>query len=322
MLAAVSRSELLPFTDEHLDAAASLLAERHRRHRQEQPLLPPRFEDPAAAREEVEKLWRKDGAGGAIARRAGETIGYLISAPGDDSVWGANIWIEVAGHAVAEPEIVRELYATVAAGWVDAERTRHYAVVPATDAALVDSWFRLGFGQQQAYAVSAVEPTEWPAGTRKAEPRDVDALVELAPLLAAHQLDTPVFSGRGLNMSTGELRAEIEKDVASDRFGNVVAELDGRVVANFEVAPAEESSMHVGLARPERSSYLAFAITDPSARGSGLGVALTQACFAWAYEAGYETMITDWRVTNLLASRFWPARGFRPTFLRLYRSIP
>jgi hypothetical protein len=27
-------------------------------------------------------------------------------------------------------------------------------------------------------------------------------------------------------------------------------------------------------------------------------------------------------VTNLLASRFWPRRGFRTTFLRLYRSIP
>ena len=41
-----------------------------------------------------------------------------------------------------------------------------------------------------------------------------------------------------------------------------------------------------------------------------------------AYEHGYETMITDWRMTNLLASRFWPRRGFRETFLRLYRSIP
>jgi hypothetical protein len=33
-------------------------------------------------------------------------------------------------------------------------------------------------------------------------------------------------------------------------------------------------------------------------------------------------MVTDWRETNLLSSRFWPARGFRPFFLRLYRSIP
>ena len=42
----------------------------------------------------------------------------------------------------------------------------------------------------------------------------------------------------------------------------------------------------------------------------------------WAHEHGYAAMTTDWRMTNLLASRFWPRRGFRETFLRLYRSIP
>ena len=63
-------------------------------------------------------------------------------------------------------------------------------------------------------------------------------------------------------------------------------------------------------------------MTRPEARGSGAGVALTEACFAWARRRGYETMVSDWRVTNLLASRFWPRRGFRTSFLRLYRSIP
>ncbi|MBA3412154.1 MAG: GNAT family N-acetyltransferase, partial [Actinobacteria bacterium] len=56
--------------------------------------------------------------------------------------------------------------------------------------------------------------------------------------------------------------------------------------------------------------------------GAGIGRALTAHVIAWAYEAGYPTMITDWRMTNMLASRFWPKRGFRTTFLRLYRSIP
>ena len=42
----------------------------------------------------------------------------------------------------------------------------------------------------------------------------------------------------------------------------------------------------------------------------------------FARDNGIPTMITDWRMTNLLASRFWPRRGFRETFLRLYRSIP
>ena len=32
-------------------------------------------------------------------------------------------------------------------------------------------------------------------------------------------------------------------------------------------------------------------------------------------------MVTDWRSTNLLASRFWPQRGFRPTHLRLRRDV-
>jgi hypothetical protein len=33
-------------------------------------------------------------------------------------------------------------------------------------------------------------------------------------------------------------------------------------------------------------------------------------------------MVVDWRSANLLASRFWPRRGFRASFLGLYRSIP
>jgi ribosomal protein S18 acetylase RimI-like enzyme len=49
---------------------------------------------------------------------------------------------------------------------------------------------------------------------------------------------------------------------------------------------------------------------------------LTDATFAAAAARGYTAMVTDWRVTNLLASRFWPKRGFRTAFLRLYRSIP
>ena len=74
--------------------------------------------------------------------------------------------------------------------------------------------------------------------------------------------------------------------------------------------------------RPADACFLHFAVTLPEARGSGIGVALTDAAFAWARAEGYRTMATDWRVTNLLASRFWPRRGFRTTFVRLYRHIP
>jgi GNAT superfamily N-acetyltransferase len=59
----------------------------------------------------------------------------------------------------------------------------------------------------------------------------------------------------------------------------------------------------------------------PEARGRGVGLALSDHACRWAAEAGYGSLTIDWRVANLLASRFWPSRGFRPTFLRLCRMV-
>ena len=310
--------ELQPFSDEHLDGAAELLAERHRRHRAAEPLLP----EIADFRAEVEGAWRAEGASGAAAVRGGTFVGYLFGAPRDDAVWGANVWVEAAGHAAAEAEAVRDLYGVAATRWVDEGRTRHYALVPATDGPLVDAWFRLSFGAQHAHGIREVPAgATFPEGVREATEADVDAMVELSPLLSRHQALAPVYGGHR-EYTEDEIRNDIAEDLASPDAGNLLAEVEGRVVGNFVVVPAEVSSMHSGLARPDRAAFLGFAITAPEARGSGAGVALTEACFAWAQARGYETMVTDWRVTNLLSSRFWPRRGFRESFLRLYRSIP
>jgi ribosomal protein S18 acetylase RimI-like enzyme len=313
--------EVRPFADEHLETAAELLAERHRRHRAAEPLLPARYEAPAAALEELETLRRGEGSAGVVALGDGRLVGYLVGGPLNDEIWGANEWVEHAGHAVEAAELVRDLYAALAARWVEEGRTRHYVLVPASDVALVDTWFRLGFGQQQALGIRDVSAEPWPERVRAALPRDVDALVELAPRLREHQGSAPVFSA-GHDWDLVDLRTEIETEIEDDATGSLVVEVDGRIVGNLVVTPVEKSGMHADLARPERGCYLAFAVTDPEVRGLGVGLALTQASFAWAHEQGYKTMVTDWRVTNLLASRFWPRRGFRLSFLRLYRSIP
>jgi hypothetical protein len=49
---------------------------------------------------------------------------------------------------------------------------------------------------------------------------------------------------------------------------------------------------------------------------------MTAHVLAWAKANGFASMTTDWRMTNLMAARFWPRRGFREAFIRLYRSIP
>jgi ribosomal protein S18 acetylase RimI-like enzyme len=310
--------EIHTFTDEHLDAAAELLEERHRRHHGAEPLLGDRYD----YRVEIEGLSSADDASGTVATRDGRIVGYLIGIQKDAARWGRNVWVEPAGHAVEEAEDIRDLYAAAAERWVEEGRMRQYVLVPASEASLLDAWNRLSFGTQHAHGIREIPDVPWPEGVRLAGENDIDALVELSPLLVDHQARGPVF-GIGLpRESPEEIRAAILEDLPRDDIGDLVTEQNGRIVGAFQLAPAELSSTHAGLARPERAVLLGWAATRPDVRGSGAGVALTNAGFAWARERGYETMVTDWRETNLLASRFWPRRGFRRSFLRLYRSIP
>ena len=321
--AAMPRLEIRPFSAEFVGAAGDLLAARHRLHRVAEPLLPVAYEDAPAAQREVEALLTTHGAAGAVALRESRVVGYLLGAPRPNAVWGEHVWVELAGHAVEEAEDLRDLYGAAAARWVDQGWVRQYAMVPAHDPGLLRAWWRVGFGQQHALGVREVPETAWPNDVRLAEERDVDALIALTPVLAEHQALSPIFAAGMPAEDPDELRDEILADLAKPEIADLVAERDGRVVGAFQLVPVELSSVvHAGVARPEGAALIGWAATNPEVRGAGTGLALTDAAFAWARERGHETMVTDWRVTNLLASRFWPARGFRETFLRLYRHIP
>ena len=302
--------KIVPFADEHLDAAAELLAERHDRHREEFPELPEGLD----YRAEIANLLA-DGADGAFTDGA-----YVLGRPDSPEHWGPNMWVDAAGHAARDPELLRDVWAAAAAGWFEQGVRAHYTLVPANDASLLDGWFRLGFGAQQAHGVMEIPERERPPNVREATEDDVEALVEIGPLLSRHQRQAPVFSSVP-EQTAEDVRADVLDDFSLDGVANLVYDLEGRIVGDFFVCPLELSNAHAGLARPPGAAFIGFAITHPEARGAGVGVALTDASFAWARAHGYETMVTDWRATNLLASRFWPRRGFRTSFLRLHRWI-
>lgn len=310
-----------PFSEEHLDGAAALLAERHERHRESEPALPANVD----YRAEIAELWSAKERSGTVAIEGGELTGYLLGAHREDDIWGSNMWVEHAGHAVRDAEVVRDLYAAVAADWCDRGFTRHYAMVPASDPALVDAWFRISFGSQHASALQETpQSTDAPPDgvvVRRATADDADAVVGLDLELTRHQTLSPVFSAAPV-YTAEESRADFLEDVDKDERAILLAEVGGRAVSLLVMVDVKESRMHRGLARPENAAFLGFAATIPEARGTGAGLALTNAGLDWAREQGYPVTVVDWRETNLLASRFWPRRGFRRTFLRLYRSIP
>lgn len=313
--------EIQPFSDEHVEAAAALLEERHAQHLAAEQLLPANIDYPA----EVEALWKDDSASGAVAIRGEQVVGYLLGVRRDDRIWGPNVWIELAGHAAQQPEIVRDLYGAAAAAWVDEGRHRHYALVPSSDWAHVDAWFRLSFGAQHAMGIretpEATESNHGEIEVRSAGTADMETELAHGAVLPEHQSRSPVFGSHPMP-SQEELRADYLEELEDPEIATLIAERDGQALGSLVMTSADKSSMHSGLARPERAAFLGFAATIPEARGLGAGLALTEAGLAWARENGYSVVVTDWRETNLLSSRFWPARGFRRTFLRLYRSIP
>jgi ribosomal protein S18 acetylase RimI-like enzyme len=322
----MDRHEIRAFEPHHVEGAARLLADRHRRQRLVEPALDPRFEDPATTVAEIEALLAMDGASGAVALDGGLMTGYLLGVRRPEASWGPNAWVEPAGHAVTEAATVRELYAIAATRWVDEGRTNHHVLVPAADASLVDAWFTLDFGQQHVHGIREPVPAGWEPSirtgllVRRAERADIPAMAEVDIVLPRHQARSPVFSPMPIP-TVDEARAELEADFDDEHYTTFVAVHDGRVVGVAVGCSVEQSGMHVGLARPPSAGYLGFAAVLPEARGLGAGRALGETVLAWSRDAGFAWVIVDWRSTNLEASRAWTGLGFRPLFRRLHRTI-
>jgi GNAT superfamily N-acetyltransferase len=319
----VTRPRIRTFDQGDVARAGELLAGRHARHRRAEPLLSPRYEEAGTAGAEVQ-AYLDAGATGSVAVEDGRVTGFLLGAPKPADPWGPNTWVEAAGHAVTDAETARDLYAAAAAAWFADGREAHYVLVPSHDTALVDAWFRLGFGLQHVHAIrdvpDAPPPRRRHVAVRRAQRADIPVLAELDLALPQHQGQSPVFSA-GHVPTLQEAVEDWEESFDDDGFANFVAEHDGRVVGSAVGCPLEKSSAYTGPMRPDRAGFLGFAAVFPDARGLGAGRALGEAVLEWCRAEGFASVVTDWRSTNLLSSRTWPRLGFRPTFLRLHRRL-
>jgi GNAT superfamily N-acetyltransferase len=324
----VSRLEVRELTSEFVADAAALLAVRHRAHRRDEPALDDRHEAEDVTRADVESALGTPGASGVVALDGSQVVGYLVGAPKDPATWGGNVWVEAAGHAVTplRPDIARDLYAAIAGRWVDEGRANQHVLVPASDTGLVDAWFSLDFGQQHLHAVRESPPASFgvvPGSElviRRAVRDDIPALVTLERVLPDHLGLSPVFS-RLPPTPVEEVIAELEDDLAGSRFIYFVAEHEGRVIGSAIGCALVESRGATGLNRPPDAGDLAYVAVLPEARGRGAGRALGEAILAWSRDAGYPSVATDWRSTNLEADRAWRNLGFQPSFRRLHRAI-
>ena len=253
---------------------------------------------------------------GAEALEDGTRVAHLLGALGEAPSRGKHVWVGLDDHSLAPgaaPGLLADVYAVAGEPWVTDGYLTHIVVVPA-DGPLPALFFRLGFGQEQVHASGhtlAEAPSE-PQGfsIHQAAPADLERVLDVADTISRHQAGAPVWAG--LPVSEREAMREDWAELLAEEGAIVLlAERDGETLGYVATYPGDEPGV----------AHLPVAGTRADARGGGIGVALVEHALHRAHLDGMHSVELDWRSTNLLASRFWPKRGFVPTHLRLRRDV-
>ena len=224
----------------------------------------------------------------------------------DHEVFGACVFIEAQTDDL---EAVRDAYTAESPHWPPL----HFAISAPAPGAL-EPWYLLGFHQMHVYGMRASggERAEAPGvELRRGGPADLEAAIRIDRLIYDEQAAPPSYSS--FELDAAHHRANWVETLEAGDVGYFVAERDGRPVGHATLYPDPQDA---------EALHLASTAVVPEARGTGVGLVLTTHALAYAAEQGYARLRTNWRATNLVASRYWPARGFEVTHIRLARRVP
>jgi ribosomal protein S18 acetylase RimI-like enzyme len=205
--------------------------------------------------------------------------------------------------------------------------------VPASDREALEAWFALSFGKEQTYGIretaqapTLAAPADPSLAIRRASLADLEVSMELDEIIARHQARSPVYAAFWGDEYTPfwlgnkeELGQESIDILENEQALLWLAFRNERLVGYQLYLPAAPETDN--LLVPDQCIKLARAATREEEQGRGVGRALTVHGLAAASAAGFTHCIADWRVTNLLSSRFWPRQGFRPVAYRLSRRL-
>ncbi|WP_066059490.1 GNAT family N-acetyltransferase [Robertmurraya korlensis] len=321
--------KFVPFVEEMLDEAALLLSLRHQQDRVHSPSLPVDYENAAFALEAVKALFEKRGVEGLAVVLENELLGFILYRYKVDPQRGRQVWIDYEGFAIRKirnPELYRMMYAKVADKWIKQGYFQHYIIAPFGNQA-VEAWLRLGFSYEQVHAINDLTqitltpPDAKGITVRKATEADLNNLRSIATLIFKHQALAPTFA---------PFFPEDEEKLR-DGYAGLISEPDVDVWLAFEenklvgfqaLWPVNmDHSKHTQMSIPQHSMELGIGGTIEGYRGKGIGRLLTYTALNEVRAKGYQLVVSDWRMTNLLSSTFWPKQGFKETAYRLSRKV-
>ncbi len=309
--------EIVPFSDDHLEHAASMVSARYQAERNLAQFLPAKFEDSDAILPHLRNL--AQGVPGIAAIRDGRLAGFLLAFltlfRGVRTAYSPDF-----GHAadsVGGWDIYRKMYASLSRRWLAHGCFSHGVTLFAHEREAIDAWFSLGFGLTVIDALrdaSSVQRSVADIEIRRATPEDVDLVTPLELALRRHLARSPIF----IPLIIDEGRKNPEHWLPDSANALWLAFQDDNVVAFMRLEPAGFEVMPIS---EKTTVAITRAFTKENVRGQGIGTALLNHSLDWARSVGYKHCSVDFESANIPGSWFWLGKDFQPVCYSLTRRV-
>ncbi|WP_102272290.1 GNAT family N-acetyltransferase [Cytobacillus massiliigabonensis] len=252
-----------------------------------------------------------------------ELVGYIIGEIKIDTVRDRHIWVPYEGIAIRmdhSPELIRNLYAKVSVAWLEQGCFVHYTIIPLGNQVYFDACQRLSFSIQQVHGVMNIEDYKpfkivSDAEIRAGNKMDSEMMGKMSSIIQSYHNSAPVFEPAlpevVLNIKEGYKRIIEGNDETC-----LIAIKDMKELGFQVYFPITSDLM-----TPDNGVELSIAGTYYTQMGRGVGKKLMNEGWRMMKEKGYNSITTDWRITNLASSTFWPKCGFKPVAYRMVRHI-
>jgi GNAT superfamily N-acetyltransferase len=311
--------EIIPLQEEHLEDAAALVCSRYKDLREGEPLLPYQYQEPKNIQPLLHNIMMAD-VPGVAAVQDGQLAGFLTGwlmpeFRGKRSVYSPE-WANAA-RVENSRTIYEEMYRQIAAEWVGEKYVAHYISISANDPEAIRACHWLGFGMLGMDALRGLQPIKEfnkQIVIRRAGIQDIDKVFDLHIELVAYMKNSPIFF-----IAEKLSKGYFEEWVNDPDKAIWLAYVDEEPVAFLRMGPANDDVSKFIYDKKTTSIYGAY--TRGKMRGKDVMTSLLGYALKCARDDGYERCAVDFETMNLLGTRFWLGRGFRPVSFSLLRYV-
>jgi GNAT superfamily N-acetyltransferase len=310
--------KILPLIQGHLEDAATLVSSRYRKLREQQPLLPDRYQEVSTLLPLLQNI-HNSGYPGVAAFQDGQLVGFLTGwlmpeFRGKRSVYSPE-WANGAELSNSQ-RIYEALYSQIAAAWVSNKYVAHYISLFPNDLQALQTWHWMGFGMISVDALrgmGSIESCEVDVTIRRAAEQDLEQVIALQHALWQYMKGTPVYL-----LTEVRDRSYYVEWLRNPAKVVWLAYLKDEPVGFMRLGPADDDVCTIIYDEKTTSIYAAF--TLEKARREGVATALLAHAIRSARASGYQRCAVPFEPMNLLGTHFW-LKYFEPVCLSLLRNV-